>query len=304
MKHKKILTLLPIILLTLHSFSQTKFKIISGEDGSSLPFATIVNFTKKSYLSASKTGDANIDVSPGDSLIISYVGYKDVGFTYNEEHKELISLYRSTKILPGIFVFNCKTKKQFVLKNPIRSRKKGELFGGIVWTYSDLLKPYAVLINDIPQSSLITRISFWLRKQYFGPADSMIAAPIMVMVYGVDSVTELPDRPLISKPIIFSPEKPGKQSLYLDSMELVTSDKGFYIAIQYIMDKRYSWENKNVKTATGGDTTQILYGGIFERGANTGNYKTFTYNQFTKQWVKFVPNDAIGFEIEYKRCTN
>lgn len=304
MKYKKILALLPITLITIFSFSQTKFKILSGEDGSSLAFATIVNFTQKNYLSATKTGEAIIYVSPGDSLIISYVGYQDVGFTYNAEPEKLISLYRSTKLLPGIFVFNCKTKKKFVLKNPTKPRKNGELFGGIVFSYSDLMKPYAILIDDIPQNSLITNFSFWLRKQYSGPVDSMILAPMIIMAYAVDSATQLPGRSLISNPIIFSPVKQGKQSLNLDSVQLVMPGKGFYIAIQYVIDKKYSWENKNVKTFTGADTTEMLYGGIFERGANPGNYKTFTYNHFRQEWVKFVPNDAIGFEIEYKRCTN
>ena len=84
MNCKKILVLLLIILLTLPSFCQQRFKIISGEDDSPLPYATIVNFTKKYYLSASKTGEAIIDVLPGDSIIISYVGYKDVSF--NDEN--------------------------------------------------------------------------------------------------------------------------------------------------------------------------------------------------------------------------
>jgi hypothetical protein len=304
MNCKKILVLLLIILLTLPSFCQQRFKIISGEDDSPLPYATIVNFTKKYYLSASKTGEAIIDVLPGDSIIISYVGYKDVSFSIKAEHEKIISLYRLNKFLPEVFVFNCKKKEKFVLQNPIKPHKQRELISGIYWSYSDLMKSYAILIDEIPQNSLVTKFSFWLRKQYIGPADSMILAPIILMAYGVDSVTQFPDKPLISKPIIFSPEKQGKQSLNLDSLQLIMPKKGMYIAIQYIMDKKYSWEDKHVKTATGGDTTEILYGGIFESGLNSKNFKSVTYDQSKQQWVNFKPNIVIGFEIEYKRCVN
>jgi hypothetical protein len=304
MNYKKIFPVLLLTLINLFSLSQSRFKIVSGEDDSSLPFATIVNFTNKSYLSTSITGEAIISVSPGDSLIISYIGYKDFGFTYNSEREKLIPLYRSAKVLPEIFLFNCKTKKKSILKNPVKPRKKGELFGGVVFSYSDLLKPYAIFIDEIPKNSLITNFSFWLRKHYIGPSDSMMLAPIIIMAYGVDSVTQLPDKPLLSSPIIFSPVKQGKQSLILDSVRLVMPGNGLYFSIQYVMDKKYSWENKHVKTATGADTTESLYGGIFERGVSTGTFKSLIYDPSMKEWVKFIPNDVIGFEIEYKQCTN
>ncbi|MEO8771827.1 MAG: hypothetical protein ABI402_17150 [Ferruginibacter sp.] len=304
MNYKKILTILPATFLALFSFCQSKLTIISGEDGSSLPYATIVNVTKKYNLSASKTGEAIIDVSPGDSIAISYVGYKDVGFIISKEQEKIISIYRVTEILPEIFVSNCKKMKQFVLKNPIKPRKQWELISGMNWSYSDLLKPYAILIKDIPPNSQITMFSFWLRKQYVGPADSMILAPIMLMAYAVDSLTQLPGKPLISKPIIFYPEKQGKQSLNLDSVQLVMPGNGIYISIQCVMDKKYSWEDKNAKTRTGNDTTMILYGGIFQSGSNITNFKPVIYDQSKKEWVSFIYNIVIGFEIEYKRCKN
>jgi len=272
------------------------------EDGHLLSYATIRNSTQNYSKSANRTGEAIIEGNFGDSIIISYVGYNDVGFIVNTEHQKLISLSRTFMFLPEVQVFNCKKTKRFTLKNQFKIPKTGNYYGGVNWTYSDITNPYAFLINDIPSNSQIINLSFWLKKHYQSP-DSIISAPIMIMAFAVDSLTQLPSKPLISKPIIYYPERDGKQSINIDSVQLFTPKNGLYIAFQYIIDKKYSWEHP-LKTTNGTDTTIISYGGIIEAGLVMRNYKSVIYDLSQRKWIKFAPNLIIKFEMEFKKCMN
>lgn len=285
--------------LPIFSFCQSKLKIVSAEDKSILSYATIRNVTKNVAFSASKEGEASLK-GIGDSIIVSYAGYKDLSFINNKEDK-VVTLYRVKKFLPEVIVFSCVKMKTFFLKNALTPRKYGEVFfEGINWHYTDITNPYAILINDVPENSSIKTFSFWIEKKWGSP-DSMELAPMMIMAYSVDSLTQLPGDPLFSKPIIYFPKREGKQTLNLDSNQLYAPRNGLFLSIMYIIDKKYSWE-ENIKTQSGADTSIINYGAIINGRLDLGKYSAFIFDLAKNKWIKYKPNLVIGFEIKYKLC--
>ena len=281
------------------SFCQSKLKIVSAEDKSILSYATIRNVTKNEAFSASREGVA-ILYSTGDSIMVSYAGYKDLGFI-NTKDDRVVALYRVKEFLPEVIVFSCVKMETFFLKNTLTPRKYDEVFfDGINWHYTDITNPYAILINDIPENSSIKTFSFWIEKKWGSP-DSMELAPMMIMAYSVDSLTQFPGDPLISKPIIYFPKKAGKQTLNLDSIQLYAPRNGLFISIMYIIDKKYSWE-ENIKTQQGADTTIINYGAIINGRLDLGKYSAFIFDLMSNKWIKYKRNLVIGFEIKYKLC--
>jgi hypothetical protein len=160
MNRKRSLIQLILIFFPAFSFCQVKLKIKSGEDDSLLPYATIRNFTQDYSMSANSIAEAIINGNYGDSVIISYVGFKDMSFIVDARLQKSITLYRTFKFLPDIQVFNCKKIKTVTLKNQFEIPKKGNFYGGINWSYSNITKPYAVLITDISPNSQIVNLSF------------------------------------------------------------------------------------------------------------------------------------------------
>jgi hypothetical protein len=62
----------------------------------------------------------------------------------------------------------------------------------------------------------------------------------MIMAFTTDSLTKLPSNPLIVKPIIYHPERKGKQTINIDSSQVFVPKNGLYITFQYVIDKKYS----------------------------------------------------------------
>jgi hypothetical protein len=81
-----------------------QFKIISAEDGAALPFATLINFTHPIIVSANANGIAELNAKNGDSIIVSYVGFKSNSFVFNSNSNQTIRLIKAIEILPPVFV--------------------------------------------------------------------------------------------------------------------------------------------------------------------------------------------------------
>lgn len=285
-------------MLPIFSFCQSKIKIISGEEKFALPYASIINKTSNHFFSANEYGEALLYGNFGDSILISYAGYKDVSFV-NKKEEKIVELFLLHKFLPEVFVFKCKKGNTFLLENGLKPGKLFNGFVGINWTYSEITKPYALLIKDLPSNSKIETFSFWLEKSLQSP-DSTILAPFIVMIYSFDSLSQIPGNPLLSKPLIFFPKKQGKQTINLDSLNLYSPKNGIFISIQYVIDKKFSW-NQKVLTDRGADTTIISYGGIIKGGINKSQNESFIYDVQNNKWIKFK-NRIIAFEIKYRKC--
>ena len=82
-----------------------QFKVVTAEDGSALPFATLINYTHPNLVSANANGIADFNVQDGDSIAVSFVGFKTTSFVFNSNVSTNIRLIKESSYLPPVTVF-------------------------------------------------------------------------------------------------------------------------------------------------------------------------------------------------------
>ena len=85
-----------------------QFKIIAAEDGAALPFATLINYTHTNLVSANVNGIAELTAQDGDSIAVSYVGFKTTSFVFNSKIHQTIRLFKETNMLSMVTLLVCK----------------------------------------------------------------------------------------------------------------------------------------------------------------------------------------------------
>ena len=107
----KLVFLFPFLFLFLASTSQT-IMVISSEDHSPLPYATVTNHSKPYLVSANKEGLAKMEGKPGDTISITYIGYKSVVHYLTSDTLQLVRLIRDAKTMVPITIKTCKTPEE------------------------------------------------------------------------------------------------------------------------------------------------------------------------------------------------
>ena len=92
-------------------------KIVADEDGTPLQFATLINHTHPNLVSANVNGLAEMNAMNGDSIAVSYVGFKTSSFIYNSNASQTIRLFKDANVLSTITIVNCKKMKQMEYSN-------------------------------------------------------------------------------------------------------------------------------------------------------------------------------------------
>jgi hypothetical protein len=288
-----------ILLSAATSFSQ-EIKIISAEDGTPLPFASVFNLTHPSFVSANAFGVAKLSVANGDSVTVSYTGCNSVSFVYNSNTISTIRLSKANGILPPVTVVNCKKMKKMKFKNQdavkFGTMKNGTKvsFGGIMWFKEWRTPIRAIRINPGKENAILTSFSFWLQNSYNAPS-SAIKALLMISFYEV-SDSLLPGNTITETPLIYYPQKTGKQTLELDSLHLRIPSNGFYISFQYVMNEAYEWkETIQFKDSSNHiDSVRIFtgHGGRIE-GLYGKEVELADFNPLKNKWT-FIKNAGAG----------
>ncbi len=266
-----------------------QFKIIAAEDGAALPFATLINYTHPNFVSANENGIADITLQIGDSIAVSYVGYKTTSFIFNSNTSTNIHLFKEKNVLPAITVMECKKMKELTYdnKNAPNYRIMGDgkraniSFGWWVKILQESFNPkWAVRLNPEKDNAILKSFSFWLKKNWSGPM-SAIKTPLIVTFHDVtDSI--LPGNELIETPFFYYPQKEGEQTLNLDSLHIIIPPKGIYVSIQIVMNDAYAWSLK-VKRQDSNDTVITAYGGDIV-GAITKDFELAGFNPIKNNW--------------------
>lgn len=263
-----------------------QFKIIAAEDGAALPFATLINYTHPNLVSANVSGIADLTAQEGDSIAVSYVGFKTTSFVFNTNTSPIIRLFKETVLMQPITIQKCNNEKSllyinntvnYVLKNGVRHYFDGLDWWGVRWKNSE----HAIRINPEKENTILESFSFWLDKSPFGPK-SAIQAPLIVSFYDVtDSIT--PGNLLTETPLIYYPQKTGKQTLNIDSFHLRIPPKGIYISFQCVTNEDYAWTQTIKINGKINDTVIKCYGGIIV-GVYSSDFEVASFNPIKNSW--------------------
>ncbi len=281
-------------------------KVVTGVDSLALPYATIINHSNPSIKTSDKNGLAKIIAHTGDTISISYVGYKTAHFSFGSAEIEVIRLFQEQINLPPVIIRNCPNYKTLTYSNSKSSNEISSfngvknLFGGIIWSKANSLNSkIAIRLSPLHAYSTIQNFSFWVMKDTQAP-DSTVLAPILISFYEVNE-EYLPGNLISQSPIVYLPKKKGKQTVNLDSLHLDIPPNGMYISLQYIMTEEYEWKQnihlkKKEEDAVYRDTVVTRYGGRFD-GCCSKDFELASYNYLKNEWIswnkKAIPNDEV-----------
>lgn len=80
------------------SFAQS-IRVMTTDDSSPLPYATVTNHTHPYVVSSDIDGIAHVAATIGDTLSVSYVGYKTAVLRSNGDKLQIVSMLKVEKIL-------------------------------------------------------------------------------------------------------------------------------------------------------------------------------------------------------------
>ncbi|MFT3912093.1 MAG: carboxypeptidase-like regulatory domain-containing protein [Ferruginibacter sp.] len=299
MKIPGVIALLYIypLLITANAFSQTQLKIVSAIDNSALPYANITNLTMQQVYSANSRGAFQLNANEGDSIRISYVGYKSKDYVFKMNEKtETIVLSKDISLLKPVIISTCKKTGKIKIKSA-----KGNGLPAISWSYTSFKGVYGFQFKP-STPGILQSFSFWL-TQWHAPA-SAIPAPFMISFYDIDDSTGLPSNPLPVAPVIYFPTEPGKQTIALDSVRIVVPEEGIYICFQYIMDEKYAWPQKTKWCMPDCKDTTVMQYGIFLSRSEDENALAVIYNYRNDGWTTLKSDKHIiaRYEAVLKYC--
>ena len=269
-----------------------QFKIVAAEDGSVLPYATVINYTHPTIVSANANGIVELNPQNGDSIAVSYVGFKTLSFIFYPNFSPNIRIFKENNVLPPITVLKCKKFKKMKYSNEdstyFKISENGERlhFGGVLFSEGPWNNPqFAVRLNPEQENAIMKEFSFWLLKPYGGPK-SAITAPLIIDFYDVtDSI--LPGNLLTEKSLIYYPQKPGKQTLKLDSLHLRIPSNGIFVSFQCVRNEDYAWTETThwIDSAShiSKDSVFERYGGRID-GIYTRNFELADFNPIKNKW--------------------
>ena len=292
-----------------------EFKIIATENGSALPFATIINLTQKDIVSANVNGVVSLSLQNDDSISVSYVGYKTNSFVYHSNASTTIHLSKETVTLPSITIIECKKTKKQKIKNKdavkwITMSNGTPCNTGLTWYREWTNNISAIRLNPEKENTILSAFSFWLDKA-FHSAFSAIKTPLIIRFYDV-SDSLLPGNLISENALVYTPQKTGKQTLHLDSLHLNIPPKGIYVSFQCVMNEEYAWKETFHLTDSAKmiykDTVYTGYGGRIE-GLWSKNNELALFSSFKNKWFFSKSsgfgngmNSTIKYEAVLKYC--
>ena len=112
----KIFLLSILMFLGIVGYSQTKVVIVDGLTKDPLPYTTIQSINKKEGFITDENGFILLNLSPTDTIHISYVGYKSINYVVGKITNDKIELFKETgSTLPDVLV-----KKFTPIEKPIK----------------------------------------------------------------------------------------------------------------------------------------------------------------------------------------
>jgi hypothetical protein len=292
------------------SFAQLSIHVKSAEGAQSLPFATILNTTKHQLYFADENGILSANFQLGDSLLISYVGYKSLKAQISQPAHTFI-LVPSEGTLPTVTIGSCKLSQKHTYSNLLADSFRRKFGGVCCWKKGATNARIAVMLKWDMDAARLRSFTIWLKRAMGAPKLSVLA-PMAFSFYSIDEATMLPGDLISNQQVIHFPKKEGKQTLRIDSLHLPISPPGIYISMEFIYHEKYAWASRFIDTARGIDAAIIEFGsridGIFAKDFTLAFYDyekdQWSFAGGADQSTLTKVHGTIRFSAEIYACKN
>lgn len=289
-------------------YAQTEISVVDLSTHQPLPYASVVNFTKKSLDFTNEKGMATVNFQPGDSIKISYVGYKEKTWLLEKNLQKVFTLEQDAALLKPVKLIPC-THWETTTYSNIDSAEKYPAFGGVEFGMHAQNGRVAFMIKPSTENARLDKIIIWLLRHPGGTKQS-VKAPLKLSFLAIADSSLLPGESLTSKQIIYYPQKEGKQIIHADSIHLYLPPNGFYLCFEYIIDKKYEFPVKILNPDDGSVTEQIFYGAVLD-GVRCRDFVPAFFNYQKNEWLfygrKVLPepekvHGTIKCALELSNC--
>ncbi len=256
------------LLLTFFLFSWSfacfaqQFHIRSVDGLRPLAFASVLNITKGKLYFSNEEGSLSTSLEPGDSLLITYVGFKSLKTTVSQTSQTFL-LKQSDALLEPVRMVSCKSGVRHEYSNLLADTSERKFGGVCCWPKGATTARIAMMLKSDFNEARFNAFSVWLKKVAAAPKQS-IQAPILFSFYSIDESSWLPGDLLTNQQVIYYPKKEGKQTIKLDSLHLVLRKPGMYVAFEFVYNETYEWQSRFVDIEKGIDSLVTYFGAQLE----------------------------------------
>lgn len=251
-----------------------QFNVKSYDGLRPLPFASVLNITKGKLHFTDEEGILSINPEIGDSLLITYVGYKSIKTQVSQSIQTFI-LKQSDVILEAVQVLSCKNGVKYKYSNLIADTAERKFGGVCCWPKGATNARIAIMLEADFNEARLDAFSVWLKKVLSAPKQS-IQTPILFSFYSIDESSMLPGELLSNQQVIYYPKKEGMQMIKVDSLHLIVRRPGIYVSIEFVYNEKYEWATRYIDTAKGVDSLVTEFGtqldGVFSEGFTLAFY--------------------------------
>ena len=286
----KIFLLSILMFFGMVGYSQTKVVIIDGRTKEPLPYTTIQSISKKEGFITNENGFIILNLSPTDTIHISYVGYKSINYLVGKITNDVIELFKETgSTLPDVVV-----KKYTPIEKPFRLG-----FQNLKVSYR--LKDGLIRNKDNIGHEITTLVEFPNENEKYKILKVIIPTnkvmkndPLRLHIYSINDNGE-PFEELLLNDVIVNKgfNLFGNIEVDINNQNIILNSKGVFVGIQKvgIIDK---------------EQTNITYLDFTEEINKDNTYVT-NVRYVQKKWVKkgifrlknnFPSNLKVGLELQ------
>jgi hypothetical protein len=278
------------VFLFICGYSQTKLLIVDGLTKEPLPYTTIQSISKKEGYITDENGFILLNLSPTDTIHISYVGYKSINYVVGKIINDKIELFKETgSTLPDVMV-----KKYKPIEKPFRLgfqnlKTSYRLKGGLIRSNKDLGMELTTLVELPNENEKYKILKVILPTNKVEKND-----PIRLHIYSINDNGEPFEELLINDVIINKGFNLfGNIEVDISNQNIILNSKGVFVGIQKI--EFFDEQKKNIT---------YLY---FTEEINKDNTYVTNVRYVQKKWVKkgivrlknnFPSNLKVGLELQ------
>ncbi len=287
---KKIILFSILLFLGMVGYSQTKLVIVDGLTKDPLPYTTIQSISKKEGFITNENGFIILNLSPTDTIHISYVGYKSINYVVGKTTNDVIALFKETgSTLPDVVV-----KKYTPIEKPFRLgfhklKLSYKLKYGLDRNKDNIGHEITTLVEFPNENEKYKILKVILPTNKIEKND-----PLRLHIYSINDNGEPFEQLLINDVIVNKGFNLfGNIEVDISNQNIILNSKGVFVGIQKV-----GFFDKEQKNITYLDFTEEI---------NKDNTYVTNVRYVQKKWVKkgifrlknnFPSNLKVGLELQ------
>ena len=289
---KKLVLLSILLFWGMVGFSQIKVVIVDGVTKDPLPYTTIQSISKKEGFITDENGFILLNLSPTDTIHISYVGYKPINYLVGKITNDKIELFKETgSTLPDVLV-----KKYKPIEKPFRLgfqnlKVSFRLVDGLIRNKDNIGHEITTLV-EFPNENEKYKI-----LKVILPTNKIVKNdPLRLHIYSLSDNGEPYEELLINDIVIDKGYKLfGNIEIDISNQNIILNSKGVFIGIQWVG----IWKEGNT------NTTDVYFTRDYEKYVTYNTNIRLVNKKWVQQWKnvegKFLPNLKVGLELQKMR---